>query len=181
MKCFKTNIEFAEFCGVTHQAISKAKQKGLVRKNENGEYDPLDVVNKRYIMAYSQNSKKQRGVDPESGPLTEKEKLELKKLHEEVELRKVQRKKINLAVEVDKKNLVPVKLVSIWIGYFASGIRNNFLQIGNRVARGDVKLRNRIEKEIKQAIEKTISQAAASLKKQTEQLLDGWYDEAADD
>jgi uncharacterized protein YajQ (UPF0234 family) len=47
------------------------------------------------------------------------------------------------------------------------------LQIGNRVARGNIKLRDRIEKEVQKSIEKTIKNAQDEVKKIIRVELDG--------
>lgn len=90
-----------------------------------------------------------------------------------IEWKKKQMRKLDLEHAKDKNDLIPSDLIGIWIGYFASGLRNNFLTIAARVARNNKPLRNKIEKEITKAIKKTLSTAAKELKKYSEKIVEG--------
>ena len=82
-----------------------------------------------------------------------------------------QSRKLDLEHEKEKDNLIPVSLIGIFIGYFSSGINTNFLTIGNRIARGDTRLKDRIDKAISKAIKKTLETAGKELKKESEQII----------
>ncbi len=168
--------ELARFIEVSSSAIYKAKKKGQIRLTKDGKVDTNDPVNRRYIMGASKKQRAQRGIydDPLDHEEIDEEtvSLEAEKLRAEIELKKKQGRKLDLQYEVEKKNLIHIELVGIWIGAFSTGIRNNFLQIGNRIARGDKKLRDRIEKEVKKAIQKTLDNAATQLRKESKKIIE---------
>jgi phage terminase Nu1 subunit (DNA packaging protein) len=63
-----------------------------------------------------------------------------------------------------KGQLVPTSIVATWMSLFTIGLRNNLLSVGERVARGDAKLRAKIEKELEIGIQRTIDNVAAGLR-----------------
>ncbi|MDY7028623.1 MAG: hypothetical protein SVR04_10035 [Spirochaetota bacterium] len=58
-------------------------------------------------------------------------------------------------------------------GAFRFGLQTYVLQIGNRIARGDVELRDRIEKEVQKSIEKTIANTQNEVRKIIKVEIDG--------
>jgi hypothetical protein len=169
----KTDQEFGKHCGVTGSAIYAARQKGKVIKIPEG-YDTDDPINRAYALGISKKALAQRGIltPPDKPKETEKDSLEAQKLKEDIIYRKKMGRKLDLEHESKIMNLIPSELIGIWIGFFAEGIRNNFLNIGSRVARGDTELRDRIEKEIKLAIEKTIEGAERGLRDEGAKCID---------
>ena len=89
----------------------------------------------------------------------------------EIKYKNKQSRKLDLQHEIEKKGLIPTELIGIFIGYFVSGIQTNFLTIGNRIARGDIRLKDRIDKAVSKAIKKTIQTAEKELKKESEQII----------
>jgi len=59
----------------------------------------------------------------------------------------------------------------IWMGLFSAGIRNNFLTLGNNIARGDIALRGRIEKAVTASIKKTLDNAEFGLREESEKII----------
>ena len=103
--------------------------------------------------------------------------IDLQKAKTYIAWKEKQSRKLDLEFALQKNDLIPSDLIGIWIGYFASGLRNNFLTIAARVARNNKTLRNKIEKEITKAIKKTLETAEKELKKYSEKLIEGMGEE----
>ena len=101
----------------------------------------------------------------------ENESLKDKKTKKQIIKLDKQNREYDFKHEIKKQNLFPVELIGIWIGYFSSGISTNFLTIGNRIARGDTRLKDRIDKAISKAIKKTLETAGKELKNESEQII----------
>lgn len=158
----KTDKEFADFCGVSASAVCKARQGGKLNKTPEG-YETNDPKNHAYAVGNTVKTLSQRGV-PSTGKATVHDPLDDQKKKADILLKKKMARKLDREHDNAMKDTIPAELMRIWIGYFAEGIRSNFLPIGNRIARGDIKLRDRIEKEISKAIEKTLEGAERGLK-----------------
>ena len=163
--------DMADLRGCHVSTVSKA---GLPKKN-NGKYDLQNpevwtwVTAPAVAAALREDKRKARqGKDVDDLGNSD---LDDELVRENIEWKRRQSRKLDLEYEKQKENLHPTELIAIWIGYFAAGIRTNFLNIGNRVARGDTVLRDRIEKEVKKSIEKTIAGAEAGLKEEAETLV----------
>ena len=87
-----------------------------------------------------------------------------------IALKRKRERDLDMKYATEKMILVPSKLVGIWIGYFASGIRNNFLTIAARVSKDNKQLRNKIEKEITKGIVKTLDTAEKELMRHAEEM-----------
>lgn len=98
--------------------------------------------------------------------------LQEKKTKEQINLYKKQGRKLDLDHKIKKKDLVPMDMIAKYLGYFAAGIRINFLSIGNNVAKGDTVLRDKIEKLVEKAIAKTLENAAANLRKEGKKIIE---------
>ncbi|MDC7125762.1 MAG: hypothetical protein PQJ46_09350 [Spirochaetales bacterium] len=96
--------------------------------------------------------------------------LEAEERKANIALKRKRERDLDLKFAREKKDLIPSSLMSIWIGYFATGIRNNFLTIAIRVARNNKPLRDKIEKEISKAINKTLDTAEKELEKHSEEI-----------
>lgn len=166
----KTDKEFADFCGVSASAVCKARQGGKLNKTPEG-YETNDPKNHAYAVGNTVKTLSQRGV-PSTGKAVVHDPLDDQKKKADILLRKKQARKLDREHDREMKNTIPTELMAIWIGYFAEGIRNNLLPVGSRVARGDVALRNRIEKEMKRGIDKTIEGAARELEKEGKKLIE---------
>ncbi len=165
-----TAKQLAAIRGCTPQNIYKEK----VPKAKKGYYDLKNPAVREFLIApykrawiKEQESKQsQMAVNPANSDL--KEQL----IFESKEFKKNQNKKLRLEYSIKKQELIPAKLMMIWVGYFASAVSTNFLNLGSRVARGDVKLRDKIEGEVKLAIRKTKEFAFKSLKKDGQNMID---------
>jgi hypothetical protein len=182
LSIFDTATAFARFVGVSPSAIYNGKKAGRVRTTEDGKFDTDDSVNRRYIMAVSTQMRRQRGVfiDPVSEDSPEKE-TSLSKEHQRAKISLDVERTINLKLKnaALRKDLIPADIAQLFVGAFSSGIRTNFLQLGTRVARGNTALRDKIEKEVKKAIQKTLDNAAAQLREIAESAIEITDDEDA--
>ena len=159
--------QFAEFCGVTAAAITRAYKEGKVRRTESNLYSIFDPSNREYIRLRLIREQKQRRSDGESsgeGAPDEGSALDNEKTREEIMRIRETRVGLELKNAAARKDLVPAQDVRMWIGAFAAGIRNNLLRLGDRVARGDTKLRDKIERETQKSLQKTLDGAAAQLR-----------------
>ena len=150
-----------------------------LEKTKGGGYDILntevwDFITSPTVDREIENYK--RKVMSDQGE-NENDSLDEIKIKAEIKYKNKQSRKLDLQHEIEKQNLVSAELIGIYLGYFASGIQNNFLTIGNRIARGDVRLRDRIDKAISKAIKKTISTAKKELEKEGEAIIKHLEDE----
>lgn len=172
MAIFKTAAAFADFIGVSPSAVYKAKKDGKVQQTESGEYDSNDPINRKYIIGVSEKAKAQRGfIDPTAYPDDENGDLMAEKIKADTDYKKKQSVKLDIQIAKEKEEIVPIDLVAMWIGFFSQGIRNNFLQIGTRIAKGDKKLRQEIDKDVSRCIEKTLANAERQLKTESKKLV----------
>jgi len=161
-----TRQQLADLRGVKAQTVSKAQ----LPKETDGRYSLKNKeVRDWFIHPFKtqwehEHRKKEKDLPQGDGSLDDE------KTKADIMLKNKQGRKLDLLFEQDKRDLVPSNLIAIWIGYFATGVRTYFLQIGNRIARGDIELRDRIEREIKKAIEKTIETAKRGLIEESEEL-----------
>ena len=176
IKEFLTGSELAELTGVSRQYVSAEQKRGKLY---------LDPTTKKYSRSHAVNlawieltlSKKGRAINSYETNNTENTEssdfaeLNRQKLIEDIGRTKEAKIKLQLENCETLKDLIPVDLISSYLGSFASGIRTNFLNIGNRIARGDVELQNRIEKEIEKAIEKTLLNAEGQLRKESTKII----------
>jgi hypothetical protein len=144
-------------------------------RTSGGNYDLVDPAVWSWVTEPAVESALDRMKRTEGSDLddAEREQLEKEKIKWDIIIKKKTARDKDREHKIAMKELVPAEVIALWIGYFAAGIRNNFLPIGNRVARGNTKLRDRIESEIKKAIEKTKSNAADQLRRESEKLIEG--------
>lgn len=159
----------AQLRGVTPNAVSKAK----LPQTDSGNYDLTDPEVWAYVTAptvekaLAESRRANRETELTDADLEE---LKEEKLRAEIEWKQKQTRKLDLEHEVDKRDLVPSEVIGLWIGYFASGIRNNFLTLAKRVSRGDEELQKRIDRQVTKSIEKTLSSAERELRKEVESI-----------
>ena len=173
MPIVKTDRELGDLAGVSASAVRTARSKGKLIKTSEG-YDTLDPLNHKYIIGDSVKAFAQRGgvSDPtavEDGSILE---LEEQKLKADIAIKKKQARKLDRDHAVAIKETIPVETMLHWIGAFRAGIETNLLTIPNKIAKGDIELRDRIEKMVSVAIQKTKDDAAKSLRAQSESILD---------
>ncbi len=184
-----TRTELRNKAHVSKQAVSKAIKDERIQVDNNGDIPDYHEDTIKFIqdgierynakinpsikvkLINGSNPKNDFDSSPDNDSQPKRRDLELKKINADIALKHKQGRKLDLQFEIDKQGLIPSELVAIWIGYFASGIRTNFLNIGNRVARGNTKLRDNIEREISKAIEKTLSNAEDRLKKESNAII----------
>jgi phage terminase Nu1 subunit (DNA packaging protein) len=155
-----TRQEIADLRGVTPATVSRAQ----LRKTDSGKYDLLDPGVWDYVTAptvekaiYNYKLSVQQFTD-------DADMEELKTKHEirYLEARSI---KVELQNAELKRDLMPLDIVRNGWGAWASAVRNNILSVGQRIARGDTALRDRVEKEIKRALEKSIEQSAKEIER----------------
>lgn len=98
--------------------------------------------------------------------------LDDEKTKADIIIKKKQARKLDYEYSVNTKNTIPIEVAIIWIGAFRAGLETNFLTIGNKIARGNIELRNKIEKEISRAISKTKIGAAKTLRGEKDSIID---------
>jgi len=164
-----TRDQLAALRGCTPGTVSKAK----LRKSSGGMYNLLEAEVLDWAMApyVKEHINEYKRVLLEGYEDNSYEGLEAQKLREDITYKSKQSRKLDLHFAVDKNDLIPSDLIGIWIGYFASGLRNNFLTIAARVSRNNKTLRTKIEKEITKAIKKTLETAEKELLKYSDNLM----------
>ena len=165
-----TQQQLAELRSCACSTVSRAILPHTIKLKKN-YYDLSDPIVKAW--ALENYVKEQNSLTPkltEADP-KEKELADLQKVLADIKIKEEQYHRLKLISETTAKHLIPVDLLGIYIEHFAAGIKDNFLVVGNRVARGDVKLRNKIEKEIKIAIEKTLTNAERGLDKGLKKII----------
>jgi len=170
-----TRNQLAALRGCTAATVSKAK----LRKSSGGLYNLLEDEIKEWAMEPYVKEKiyeYKRAIIAGSED-NSREGLEEQKLRADIILIDKRARKLDLEHATKKNDLIPSDLIGIWIGYFSSGLRNNFLTIAARVSRNNKTLRLKIEKEITKAITKTLETAEKELEKYSVKLTDSMEDE----
>jgi hypothetical protein len=173
--------ELARYTGVTRGAITTATKEGRLHREEiTKKYDPnhstnLAFINKNRVKflpaeLIDDDTELSTDFNPEDIPKS-LENLYKQKLEMDIAYKSAQKRKLDLQFQKDKENLLPVELLSLTLGHFGSGIRNNFLTIAAKISRGDVPLRDRIEKEISRSITRTIETTVTELEKYSKKLI----------
>ena len=170
-----TRNQLAALRGCTPATVSRAK----LRKTTGGLYNLLEDETLDWVMTPYVNIKinDYKRTMLEGAEDNSFEGLEADKLREEIKYKNKQSRKLDLHFSQEKNDLIPSDLIGIWIGYFASGLRNNFLTIAARVARNNKTLRNKIEKEITKAINKTLETAKKELEKYSKEIMETMEEE----
>jgi phage terminase Nu1 subunit (DNA packaging protein) len=152
--------QFAELLGVTPQRITGAKKDGHVIPTANKTYDTNDPINRVFIRGHFHREweKFNKTENDEGG-------MEADKLAQEIRYLEARSIKVELQNAELKRDLIPLDVVRGGWGAWASAVRNNILSVGQRVARGDTKLRDRVEKEVKRALKKSVEQAAKEIQR----------------
>jgi phage terminase Nu1 subunit (DNA packaging protein) len=152
--------QFAELLGVTPQRITGAKKDGHVAPTADNQYDTDDPINRAFIREHFHRewAKFNESADDEGG-------MEADKLRHEIRYLEARSIKVELQNAELKRDLIPLDIVRNGWGAWASAVRNNILSVGQRIARGDTALRDRVEKEIKRALEKSIEQSAKEIER----------------
>jgi hypothetical protein len=83
-----------------------------------------------------------------------------------------QTEKLELYIAQQRGKLVPIPMVVEWFGAFGSQVRLHLVGLGQRVARGDRELQDRIDREVEIAIDRTLQGAAAILQHRGEQIAE---------
>jgi phage terminase Nu1 subunit (DNA packaging protein) len=152
--------QFAELLGVTPQRITGAKKDGHVIPTADKTYDTNDPINRVFIRQHFHREwEKFNRTENDEGS------MEADKLAQEIRYLEARSIKVELQNAELKRDLMPLDVVRGGWGAWASAVRNNILSVGQRVARGDTKLRDRVEKQIKRALEKSVEQAEKEIKR----------------
>jgi hypothetical protein len=166
-----TGSQLARHVGKSPQAIDQATKAGkLFRDPKTQRYSCSLEVNSIYIENSLQENEALSDLKPDQVPEQLRD-LYQEKLHWEVERTKAQTKKYQAELAIKQKDMIPVELMELWMGYFRQGIETNFLTIARRIARGDKGLELRIDKEITNAIIKTKEGAAKALRDEGPEVI----------
>jgi len=162
--------EFGRLLKVSRQAIDEARKIGKVYR---------DPVTKKYDLEHSTNALYLRTNSAVSGlSLSDikdvsEDLTDLYQIKLEAEIRRIvaQAEKYELQLARDKKDLIPIELVAILLGNVRSGISTNLLNIGKRVARGNLELQDRIEKEITRGLQATKDMSARAVQQFSKRVV----------
>jgi hypothetical protein len=172
-----TAAQLAEVAGVSRQTVYRAH----LPKTEGGGYDPADLNIRDWILGRTKMQRAQRGLQGGRDSLGAEDLKKLDRIEQEEKIRNMRERTVNTMLKnaALRKDLIPADVAQLFVGAFSSGIRTNFLQLGTRIARGNTKLRDKIEREIKKAIQKTLDNAAAQLREIAESAIEITDDEDA--
>jgi len=186
-----TVAEAGERRGCSRQTANNAIRSGKLFKNETGLIDDSDSRNSGWLNSRTAggartqkilkiNKKNTDLVEdsdfpeildfPEFSSDSESELIKEKYKAQTAHIKK-QSRKLDLQHEKDLRNLILFDDVKMALGAFNSAIRTNILSVSDKVARGDTALRDRIDKEIKRSMEKTISTAQAEIDRILEKVV----------
>lgn len=171
----KNMAELARHMKLSASAIYKARTDGKIYLEEDGSIDTTNELNFAYIVGASKKAILQRGGYPSGDYLGKDEtiqELEEEEIRARIEWKNRQSRKLDFEHELRMKNIVPIEVACLWIGYFSSGINHNFLTLGKRIAKNNKDLREKIDAEITKAIVKTRDTAAAQLRAESEKLIE---------
>ena len=182
-----TGVELAKRAGVSKQTVYKSD----LRRTPSGKFNTEDPEVKAYVEGrrrrnHAQRNSKQRTSDHGNTAVTShrmkdleaqiatiadpQARLEAMNELEKLRWTEARRRGQELRNARERQDLIHVKDMRQWIGFFASGLRTNILPLGDRIARGDKQLRDRIERETTKAITATLKNAAAQLRAYGETL-----------
>jgi phage terminase Nu1 subunit (DNA packaging protein) len=180
-----TRKEFAELCEVTGAAITQAVKSGIVRKTEDGTYDPRDTINHEYIKAALVRGRTRRRKDearPTDGDPDDLRQLEIQDLQEKIRYTTERADERALMNAKRRGELVPTDVVIEYASNYATGVRTYLLQIGNRLsprilaaAKSGAELeeiQEMIEAETADAIERSLAMGDAAVTALAEQMPD---------
>lgn len=164
--------DIADLRGCHISTVSKA---GLP-KLKAGKYDLLDPeiwewVTAPIVAVSVRKSKRKMGNEKDVDDLGNSE-LDDELLRENIEWKRRQSRKLDLEHEIKTRELIPVNDARLILGAFGSAIDTNLLTIGNKIARGDVALRDKIERAVKRGIDRTKKAAQLEAKRIIDQELD---------
>ena len=157
--------QIAELRGCTPSTVSRAH----LPKTPGGNYNLQDPDVWAYVISpaveLAIHNAKANEPAPSGLEDAKMQQLEEEKLRREIVWKEKQSRKLDREHELAVKNLILRSDASLAIGTIFSGIKTNLLPVGSRVARGDTKLRKRIDEEIKRGLEKTKKNAQDEIKK----------------
>ena len=158
-----TQTQFADLLQVKPPRITVLIKEGRLVKDDEKRIDTNDETNRALLRQhFHRQYLATEGSDDEEGELVEQ------KLKADIEYTNERKRKVALENERITRELVPFEIVRDGLGAFASSLRNNVLTLGDRIARGDSELRDKIENATAQAIEKTIQAARSEIERITE-------------
>jgi len=186
-----TVAEAGERRGCSRQTANNAVKGGKLFKNENGLIDDSDSRNSGWLTSRTAGGARTQKImkinrkdtdliedsdfpeilDFPEYPENSESKLIQEKLKAQTTHIRKQSRKLDLEHEKNLRNLILFDDVKMALGAFNSAIRTNILSVSDRVARGDTTLRDKIDKEVKRAMEKTISTAQAEIERIIEKAV----------
>lgn len=163
---FVTGSDLSRLAKVSRQAVSSALKEGrLYRDPVSGKYDLKNPVNQVFLEGAQQIDRLIKSDVPPAEIPADMQELFRKKLLAEVARTEGQGRKIALEIAVREGQLIFRRDVEIAFGAFVENIKNNFLQLGTRIGRGNIALRDRVEREVSRSIEKTVHNAVDRVRK----------------
>ena len=164
-----TRSQIAELRGCAPSTVSRAK----LPRTKSGDYDLSDPVIMEWVISPYLDERIRQMKKLETSYLddSDEDKVTLEKekamtiwKYEQIELLRLKKAR-------EKKDLVPLSLVALWMGYFANGLRTYFFPIGKRVSPGNKELQLKYEEELSKAVKRTLEDADRKLPKQAKEMI----------
>jgi hypothetical protein len=148
-----TLSEMTDLTGRSRAAIYKAVEEGrLYRDPDTRKFDPAHSTNAAYI----ERSRAETGQDdapPPSDAPEDLQELYREKIRADIDRIREMTRKYQLENAKTKGGLVDVESLRHGWGVWKFAVEQNLLTLGERIGRGDVDLRDRVEKEVKRSLE----------------------------
>lgn len=177
---FLKHNQFARRLSVSPAYVTKLRKEGKAfRDDSTNTYDLQHPVNHALVVAAA--STKAPGPTPEAIDDDELLQLQREKLRFERDRVREQAERYALQNAVTRGDLMPVEMVRAMYAEMSGAIRTYVLEVPNRVARGDVVLRDRIESELSDGLERWLEVSIAAFKRWVKEYYAEEYNEDEDD
>lgn len=168
--------DIATLRGCTPTTVSRANLPHAKDHKEN----VYDLTNSTVFAWVTEPHVKQRIAELQSIDPEDTENLELLKaikMQKDIELRDVNIRRGNLQHELQVRHLIDKAQIDYYLGNIGAVIETTFLTLSNRAAKGDAKMKAKLERLIKKDIEKVKKVIADMLRKETELIISEGEDE----
>jgi gas vesicle protein len=171
MPKYISGARFGELCNMSRQAIHEAKKAGKVHQDPvSKKYDINHQVNALFLSVSSKMNEVSLN-DLQGAPQDLKDLYEIK-LREEIRRIKATADKAEYELAMKRKDIVPSRMVAVYIGCFRSAISTNLLSLGQNISRNDKQLRDRIDSFVTKGLKRAIEQANRALQKEGERMVE---------
>jgi len=153
--------EFARYLGVDPGYLTRLRNSGRAFRDEStNRYDLAHEVNHALVVAAAST----KAPEPTPEAIDDEELIDLQREKLLFERDRVREQSIKLALQnsVTKSELVPFEMVKSMFGEMSGAVKTYLLTVPNRVARGDVRIRDELEKELAEGIQRWIDASIAA-------------------